>query len=56
LRALRDVSPGWVGASTLRQLVDYTPPQFAGFVGAFGRRVTYTKNMRENVSLFFDAR
>ena len=43
LRALYSAHPGMVLATTLAQQVGYTRSQFAGLMGAFGRRVSHTE-------------
>lgn len=43
LAALSAASGKWVPRSELRRAVDYSPHQFAGLMGAFGRRVSHTE-------------
>jgi hypothetical protein len=42
LLVLRDNTPNWVLATDLQKLLNYSPSEFAGLMGAFGRRVTHT--------------
>lgn len=42
----------WTSAKELQRLIDYTPPQFAGLMGAFGRRVANTMGYVRDSSFF----
>lgn len=46
--------PNWVPASDLHAATGYSPAQFAGLMGAFGRRFTHTDGFVPN-SWLFDA-
>jgi predicted transcriptional regulator with HTH domain len=54
LVTLAKAYPDWVLATTLQKAVGYTPAQFAGLMGAFGRRFTHTDGWVEG-SWLFDA-
>lgn len=54
LVALRKADPEWVPVADLYEASGYTFQQFAGLMGAFGRRMKYTKGYDEDVH-FFDA-
>lgn len=43
LKTLAKRHPDWVPAADLHKVTGYTPAQFAGLMGAFGRRVTHTE-------------
>ena len=43
LTTLCEAQPGWVLLPKLHEITDYTPAQFAGLLGAFGRRVANTE-------------
>jgi predicted transcriptional regulator with HTH domain len=53
LAAMYEAYPGTVLASSLQELIGYTPSQFAGLMGAFGRRFTHTEGF-EAGSWFFE--
>jgi hypothetical protein len=42
----------WTGATVLQKEIDYTPAQFAGLMGAFGRRVVNTAGYVLNSSFW----
>lgn len=44
--------PDWVPAAELQAATGYTPAQFAGLMGAFGRRFTHTEGFIPNTWLF----
>ena len=54
LKTLSDAYPEWVPAAKLHAATGYTPAQFAGLMGAFGRRFTHTEGFVSN-SWLFDA-
>lgn len=43
LKVLSDAGDAWTLASKLQTATGYSPGQFAGLMGAFGRRLTHTK-------------
>jgi hypothetical protein len=45
--------PGWVPAAELQAATGYSTAQFAGLMGAFGRRFSHTEGFAEG-SLLFD--
>lgn len=51
---LAKAHPNWVPAATLQQATNYTPAQFAGLMGALGRRLSHTEGYVEH-SWLFDA-
>lgn len=51
--AMYNAHPDWTLATTLQKKIGYTASQFAGLMGAFGRRFTHTEGYREG-SWFFD--
>ena len=53
LRAIYKAHPNKVAAPDLQNLTGYTPSQFAGLMGAFGRRLTHTPGYIEP-TWFFD--
>ena len=55
LRALHGAYPNWVLLSDLQHVASYTPQQFAGLMGAFGKRMSHTDNYDEDAH-FFDFR
>ena len=55
LKALYEAGDEWVSAKELQRLIEYTPSQFAGLMGAFGRRLANTSDFVEGTS-FFDWR
>lgn len=52
LTTLGKAHPKWVPASQLQAATSYTPAQFAGLMGAFGRRFTHTEGYVPNTWLF----
>ncbi|MFM7379344.1 MAG: hypothetical protein ACKO1O_14645 [Erythrobacter sp.] len=52
MKALYEADDKWVSARELQRLIDYTPSQFAGLMGAFGRRLTNTPGFVEGTSFF----
>ena len=50
---LAEASPSWSLASSLQNALGYSKAQFAGMMGAFGRRITHTAHF-VNDSWFFD--
>ena len=55
LRALNEVYPEWMLLSDLHSAARYTPAQFAGLMGAFGRRMSHTDGYNRDAH-FFDIR
>jgi hypothetical protein len=55
MKTLYEAEEKWVSAKELQRLIDYTPSQFAGLMGAFRRRLTNTSGFVEGSS-FFDWR
>lgn len=53
LVTLGKASPGWTLATVLQSTLNYSPAQFAGMMGAFGRRLTHTAHYVSD-SWFFD--
>ena len=53
LVALRDADPDWVSAAELYKASGYEGQQFAGLMGAFGRRMKHTDGYDED-AYFFD--
>lgn len=54
LRILAVAYPDWVLITKLQAAVHYTPAQFAGLLGAFGRRLSHTEGFVAG-SWLFDA-
>jgi hypothetical protein len=52
LKMLHTAFPGWVPAGKLQAAISYTPAQFAGLMGAFGRRFSHTDGYVQNTWLF----
>lgn len=52
LTALTEAAGEWVPRSELRHVADYTPQQFAGLLGAFGRRMSHTEGYDEEAHFF----
>ena len=52
LIALCEAHPGWLTRAELHDVTGYKPAQFAGLLGAFGRRLTKTKGYDENLKFF----
>ncbi len=55
LKALNEAYPDFVPLSDLHTATDYTPQQFAGLMGAFGRRMSHTDGYDDHAH-FFDYR
>lgn len=53
LDALSEAHPDWVPIADLQAATGYTPAQFAGVMGAFGRRMAATDGYDEE-AYFFD--
>ena len=53
LRALCEAHPGWLSMAKLRAAAGYNPSQFAGLMGAFGRRLANTKGY-DSDTVFFE--
>ena len=49
---LKAAHPEWVSRDELLAATNYTPHQFAGLMGAFGRRVSHTEGFVANTSIF----
>ena len=57
LKAINEAHPEWVSSDDLYAATDYTPRQFSGLMGAFGRRKYYTSGFEaERDAQFFDCR
>ena len=52
LTALYEAHPGWLSLPTLHGIADYTPAQFAGLMGAFGRRLANTEGHDSDLAFF----
>lgn len=52
LKMLHAAFPQWVPAGKLQAAISYTPAQFAGLMGAFGRRFSHTEGYVANTWLF----
>jgi hypothetical protein len=52
LRRLHEAGDSWTSAKELQELVSYSPSQFAGLMGAFGRRVSNTLGYVRDSSFF----
>lgn len=52
LRSLYKADRNWTDAKTLQGLTGYTPAQFAGLMGAFGRRIANTAGYVRDSSFF----
>ena len=52
LEHLVKAHPEWVTAQALQKATGYSPAQFAGLMGAFGRRLTHTDGYVEGSWLF----
>ena len=55
LAALNEAHPGWLSLPTLHGIASYKPAQFAGLMGAFGRRVANTEGYDSGL-LFFESK
>jgi hypothetical protein len=51
--AIYRAHPDWILATDLQKMINYSPSQFAGLMGAFGRRFTHTEGFEEGM-WFFD--
>lgn len=54
VKLLASAYPNWVLATALQKAAGYTPAQFAGLMGAFGRRFSHTEGHVDG-SWLFDA-
>ncbi len=52
LQALAEASPGWVALPELHEIAGYAPAQFAGLMGAFGRRMASTDGYNPEAHFF----
>ncbi len=52
IRVLNKAHPEWVHISELHEAAGYKPAQFAGLMGAFGRRMAHTKGYEEDAHFF----
>lgn len=52
LRMLYNAGERWTSALRLQETIGYSPSQFAGLMGAFGRRVTQTEGYLDYTSFF----
>lgn len=52
LTALHEAHPSWLSLPTLHGIADYTPAQFAGLMGAFGRRLANTEGYDSDLAFF----
>lgn len=52
LKALYDAKDGYVGSNKLCEVSNYTKPQFAGLMGAFGRRISHTEGYDQETFFF----
>ena len=55
LKALNESYPEWVTTAAIYDATGYTPAQFAGLMGAFGRRTSHTEGYDDQAH-FFDYR
>lgn len=53
LTALYEASPGSVPMTTLHEIAEYAPSQFAGLMGAFGRRIANTEGYEPDRKFFY---
>jgi hypothetical protein len=53
LKLLRDHHPSWTSAKVLQEAAGYSRSQFAGLLGAFGKRVAATEGYKTG-TWFFD--
>ena len=53
LRALYEAHPNWLSQATLRDASGYEPAQYAGLMGAFGRRLANTEGY-DSEAYFFE--
>ena len=52
LKALYEAHPDWLSLPTLHKVAGYRPPQFAGLMGAFGRRMANTEGYDSEAHFF----
>ena len=52
LRALYNAHPDWLSQSTLQDIAGYEPSQYAGMMGAFGRRRANTEGYDSETEFF----
>lgn len=52
MKALNDAYPEWVPIADLHEASEYSSAQFAGLMGAFGRRLSHTKGYDEEAHFF----
>ena len=52
LTALYEAHPDWLSLRTLHGITDYRPSQFAGQMGAFGRRMVNTEGYDSGLTFF----
>lgn len=52
LRALYEAHTEWLSLATLQDVAGYTPAQFAGLRGAFGRRLANTEGYDSEAAFF----
>lgn len=52
LRALYEAHPNWLSQESVRAASGYGPPQYAGLMGAFGRRLVNTKGYDPEAEFF----
>lgn len=52
LKALYEAHPGWLSLPALHKTAGYRPPQFAGLMGAFGRRMANTEGYDSEAHFF----
>ena len=55
LKTLNEAHPEWTLVNDLHSAARYTPAQFAGLMGAFGRRMSHTEGYDKDAH-FFDFR
>ena len=55
LRALYKAHPNWLSQATMREASGYEPAQYAGLMGAFGRRLANTDGY-DSEAYFFDVK
>ena len=52
IKTLYEAHPEWVSSEDLYDASAYTAPQFAGLMGAFGRRMAYTEGFDPDAHFF----
>ena len=52
MRALYEAETEWLPLATLQEVASYTPAQFAGLMGAFGRRMANTEGYDSEADFF----